>query len=94
MSGNADHHSGRRLNRWRSAAWCTVAVILLLPLIAMQFTDEVNWDVADFVIFGALLIAAGSIFELAVKSTGNIAYRAAVGTALAAAFAWLPRFRR
>src|SRR5688572_15513319 len=32
------------------------AFILLIPLIAMQFTDEVNWNLTDFVIIGALLL--------------------------------------
>jgi peptidoglycan/LPS O-acetylase OafA/YrhL len=52
----------------------------------MQFTDEVNWDVADFALFGALLIGVGVSYELAVRTTGDNAYRAAVGVALAAAF--------
>jgi hypothetical protein len=60
--------------------------MLLLPLIAMQITDEVNWGVADFVLFGAMLAGAGGTFELAARMTGNHAYRAAVGVALAAAF--------
>ena len=61
-------------------------LLLLLPLVAMQFTDEVNWDAADFVIFGAMLVGAGGAFELAARRTGNKAYRAAVGVALATAF--------
>ena len=68
------------------AAWGAAALILLLPLVAMQFTDEVKWDVADFVFTGALLIGVGVPYELAVRKTGNAAYRAAVGLALAAAF--------
>jgi hypothetical protein len=52
----------------------------------MQFTDGVNWDVADFVIAGALLVGVGVPYELAVRKTGDTAYRAAVGVALAAAF--------
>ena len=32
-----------------------VALILSLPLVAMQFTDEVVWSLADFVLAGALL---------------------------------------
>jgi hypothetical protein len=51
----------------------------------MQFTDEVNWDVADFAVAGALLIGVNVLYELALRMTGNIAYRAAVGVALAAA---------
>ena len=60
--------------------------MLLVPLIAMQFTDEVNWGVADFVIFGALLFGVGITYELAVRKTGNAAFKAAVGLALLAAF--------
>lgn len=60
--------------------------MLLVPFISMQFTDEVDWDVSDFIIFGAMLVAAGGVFELAARMTPNKAYRAAVGVALAAAF--------
>lgn len=59
---------------------------MLLPLFAMQVTDEVDWDVADFAIFGAMLVGAGGTYELAARMTGNNAYRAAVGVALASAF--------
>jgi hypothetical protein len=91
MAVNAGSGIGRRASRWRIAAWGTAALLLLLPLGAMQFTDEVDWDVADFAIFGAMLVVAGGTYELAAKMTGNNAYRAAVGVALAAAFilAWL-----
>ena len=60
--------------------------ILLLPLLEMQFTDEVVWDVVDFVVAGALLFGAGLTYELVARKAGTIAYRAAVGVALAAAF--------
>jgi len=62
------------------------AFILLLLLLAMQFTDEVVWDLADFAFAGALLFGAGLTYELAARKTGNFAYRAAVVVALAAAF--------
>jgi GNAT superfamily N-acetyltransferase len=86
MAGNAEDGGGRRGSRWRIAAWGTAALMLLLPLFAMQVTDEVDWGVADFAIFGAMLAGAGGTFELAVRMTGDNAYRAAVGVALAAAF--------
>ena len=38
-------------------------ILLLVPLIAMQFTEEVNWSVFDFVIMGILLFALGSTLE-------------------------------
>ena len=62
------------------------ALVLLLPLVAMQFTDEVVWDETDFAVIGATLVGACGAYELAARMTGNIAYRAAVGVALAAAF--------
>jgi len=86
MTENTEDGGGRRGNRWRIAAWAAAAVMLLLPLFAMQVTDQVVWDVADFAIFGALLVGVGVTFEFAVRQTGNTAYRWAVGVALAAAF--------
>ena len=59
-------------------------VILLLPLVAMQFTDEVKWGVFDFVFAGAVLGGTGVLLELAVRKPRTIAYRvaaAAVGVA-------------
>lgn len=75
--------------RWRLAAWGTAAALILLPLIAMQFTSGVNWGVEDFGLAVAMVLIAGITFELAVRITGNRAYRAAVGIALAAAFVLL-----
>lgn len=45
----------------------TIALLLLIPLIAMQFTDEVNWSVFDFVIAGTLLFGTGVLCELALR---------------------------
>ena len=47
----------------------SVAFLLLIPLIAMQFTDEVNWKLADFVIAGILLLAAGLLCEFILRKT-------------------------
>ena len=41
----------------------SVAILLLIPLIAMQFSDQVNWKLADFVIAGVLLFGTGLICE-------------------------------
>jgi hypothetical protein len=54
------------------------AFILLLPLVAMQITDEVDWGLADFILAGALLGGTGLLLhELAARKAGNIAYGAA-----------------
>lgn len=60
------------------------AVILSLPLIAMRFTNEVVWDLADFVVAGALLAGAGLTFELIVRNMSSLPYRVAGGVAVAA----------
>ena len=60
------------------------ALILLVPLVAMQFNHDVVWSLADFVSAGALLLGTGLLFELAASRTGNLAYRFAIGIALAA----------
>lgn len=44
-----------------------IAVILLIPLVAMQFTTEVDWNLMDFIIMGALLLVVGLSFELILR---------------------------
>jgi hypothetical protein len=60
------------------------AFVLLVPLVAMKFTDEVNWNLADFAVAGVLLFGAGLTYELIARRAGDVAYRAAVGVAVAA----------
>jgi hypothetical protein len=43
------------------------AFMLLIPLAAMQFTDDVNWKLADFVVAGVLLFGTGIALELSAK---------------------------
>lgn len=62
------------------------ALILLVPLVAMQLTDEVVWTLSDFIFAGALMFGTGLAYLLAVRKAGNLAYRAAIGLALAAMF--------
>jgi len=80
-------------NTYRSVVGVALATafILLLPLLAMQITDEVVWDLADFVFAGALIFGTGLTYVLVARKAGNIAYRAAAGVSLAAAFllVWL-----
>jgi hypothetical protein len=55
-------------------------------MFAMHVTNDVDWDIADFIIFGTMLVSVGGTYELVVRMTHNAAYRAAVSAALAAAF--------
>jgi hypothetical protein len=62
-----------------------VAFLLLLLLVVMQFSDEFDWGVFDFVIVGALLFGMGLVYELISRKTGATVYRAAVGIAIGTA---------
>lgn len=86
MAGNMEQGAEWRANRWRIATWGSGAALVLLPLLAMLVTDEVDWGPEDFVFAGVLVAGVGVTFELAARMTRNRAYLAAVGVALAAAF--------
>ena len=64
----------------------TSAILLLIPLIAMQFTDEVNWNLFDFIIAGTLLIGTGLIIQLVFWKTKKIKYRIIIVAALLIVF--------
>lgn len=72
--------------RVRIAAWIGAAVLLLVPLAAMQFTDEVAWTLSDFAVFAILLAGTLAAFEFVLRRTADRFYRIAAGTALAAGF--------
>lgn len=61
-----------------------IAVILLLiPLIAMQFSNEVAWDIYDFTIMGVLLLSTVSICELVMRKVNSMKNRILIcGTVL------------
>jgi hypothetical protein len=61
------------------------AFILSLPLLAMLITDEVVWGLGDFALAGVLLVGTGLVHARATRTPRNIAYRAAVGVAIATA---------
>lgn len=52
--------------------------VLLIPLIAMQFTAEVNWNLFDFIIAGILLLSVAFLSELAWRKLKNNPYRTLV----------------
>lgn len=63
-------------NNNRLALILSVAgLILLLPLVAMQFTNEVNWSVFDFVVAGILLFGICGVIELALRKINTINQR-------------------
>lgn len=45
-----------------------IASILAIPLVAMQFTNEVQWDLRDFAVMGTLLLSTGLAIELVLRN--------------------------
>ena len=64
----------------------TVALLLLIPLIAMQFTDQVNWTLSDFFVMGVLLLGTGLLCELVMRKVKKIGHRITICVAILAAF--------
>ena len=63
-----------------------VGTILLIPLIAMQLTNEVNWSLFDFIIMGAMLTITGLLGEIIFKKVKIVKYRMALYVVVAIIF--------
>ena len=61
---NASLLSSNSIFAWIALA---TALLLLVPLVAMQFTNEVQWTLFDFIIMGALLSGLGSAFVIVAR---------------------------
>ncbi len=75
-----------RRNPLRWWVWGGAAGLLLLPLIAMQFTREVDWDGADFAVMAVMLAVLCGLYELGAWLGGAPAYRAGMGMAAGTGF--------
>ena len=73
-------------NRLRGVIWGLAAALFLVPLVAMQFTDEVAWTVADFVFCGVMLALACGAYEIGTRLSPDRWYRAGVGVAIVGGF--------
>lgn len=70
--------------------WIAVATIalLLIPLIAMSFTTEVNWSPLDFILMGILIFGFSSAFVLVARKVSE-RRRMLVGLLFLAAFMYV-----
>ena len=64
----------------------SAALLLLIPLIAMQFSDQVNWLPFDFLVMSILLLSTGLIFELVLRKLKKFEYRIILCVAILATF--------
>ena len=53
----------------------TVVFLLLIPLVAMLFTNEVDWNLLDFIVMGTLLLGTGLTAEFIMRRVKNKDYR-------------------
>ncbi|MEZ4945954.1 MAG: hypothetical protein R2804_10520 [Cyclobacteriaceae bacterium] len=60
----------------------TVALILLIPFIAMQLTNEVNWSLMDFIVAGTLLLTTGLLCEWVIRIVKSVPYRILICVAI------------
>ena len=73
-----------RRTRW--LVWGGAICLLLLPLVAMQFTAEVDWTGDDFAVMGVMLGTVCLAFELAVRVARSHAYVVGAGVAVVTGF--------
>ena len=50
-------------------------LLLLIPLIGMQFTSEINWSLSDCIAMGILLLALGFTCEFVFRKISNKTFR-------------------
>ncbi len=60
-------------------------LVLLVPLAAMQFSNEWDWGVADFIIVGILLAGVGVGAQLIIYGVKHNPRHAVMGASVAAA---------
>lgn len=74
-----EHGAGKGLGRmWRGIMWGVIAVLLLIPALAMRVTPEVNWTASDFVFAAVLLGSVGLGVEFTTRMTKDWSYRGAI----------------
>jgi hypothetical protein len=84
------HQTAKLLARNSVFAWIGLATlaVLLVPFMAMQFTTEVRWDMADFIVMGTLLFGMVSLYVLAARRNLR-KHRILVGLLFVAAFVYI-----
>jgi hypothetical protein len=62
---------------------CAIIGLLLIPFIASQITDEMQWTGSDYFLMGIMLTIAGTLFEVGARFSTSTPYRVGLATAVA-----------
>ncbi len=74
MKSNIESRQPHR-HIWRILGWSGAVALILTPLVAMQFTSEVNWDETDFLFAAVIFGIVGGLIEFAVRISSNWYFR-------------------
>ncbi|MDB5919982.1 MAG: hypothetical protein JWR40_4216 [Massilia sp.] len=85
MLADGDGNTRQTVAKSLSLVLLATALILLVPLAAMQFTSEVAWNLFDFVVAGVLLAGTGLVFVISMRKLSTTGSRVAAGIVLALA---------
>lgn len=64
----------------------SIAVLLLIPFLAMQFTPEIDWELTDFIIMGILLLCTGLSIEVVLRKVKSVKNRILICLAILIVF--------
>lgn len=73
-------------NKRLASILAAVPILLLIPLVAMQFTNEVAWTLSDFIVMAILLLGTGLLCELVLRKVRTTYNRLFVCGAILVAF--------
>jgi hypothetical protein len=71
---------------WRAIGWGSAVALILTPLVAMQFTTQVDWDETDFIVATVIFGIVGGLIECAVRLSANWYFRFGAMFAVLAGF--------
>lgn len=86
MTNNPKGQGNWLSRRANVVVWAGAILLWLAPMIAMQFSDEVDWTAFDFVLWAIMLGFVAGGFEIATRLSGSWAYRLGAGVALGMTF--------
>lgn len=78
----------KKTNLFRSALQVSLVTLFVLsiPFTAMQFANQLKWNLFDFIIMGVLIFSTGFLYILLARLSSNIIYRVAVALTIISTF--------